>query len=69
MSNGVSLNCGTYEDYKLRAYIGYTNSNWETADLPVKIVVEPGEAEITVSYNSITKAYCFRYFPLSLRYF
>ncbi len=54
MSNGVSLNCGTYEDYKLRAYIGYTNSNWETADLPVKIVVEPGEAEITVSYNSIT---------------
>ena len=52
--DGVRLDCGTYTYYKLRAASKSTQSNWQPALLPITIIVEPSEAEIAVSYNSIT---------------
>ena len=52
--DGVKLDCGTYTYYKLRAASKSTQSNWQPALLPITIIVEPAEAEITVVYNSKT---------------
>ena len=52
--DGVRLDCGTYTDYQLRAASKSTQSNWQPALLPITIVVEPTEAEISVVYNSKT---------------
>ena len=54
LADGVSnLPCGTYDtEYQLQCSAGVAHSNWGVAFLPVIIVVEPGEAHISVSSSS-----------------
>lgn len=54
LADGVSnLPCGTYDtEYQLQCSAGVAHSNWGSALLPVIIVVEPVEANISTSYSS-----------------